>query len=87
MSKTSPRGCMIFTCDRRRGNFCCSDCGYRNTNLFDWDGNAWKYGYPFYPKSRCVELERGMCEGGPNIPQMAARMREKYEPSGSYRKE
>ena len=32
MSKTSPRGCMIFTCDRRRGNFCCSDCGYRNTN-------------------------------------------------------
>lgn len=54
------------------------------TILFDWDGNTWKYGYPFYPKSRCVELERGMCEGGPNIPQMAARMREKYGPGAQH---
>ena len=28
MRDTEPRGCKIFTCDRRRGNFCCADCGW-----------------------------------------------------------
>ena len=33
MSKTNPRMCKIFNCDRRHGNFCCADCGYkRNGN-------------------------------------------------------
>lgn len=33
MSKTTPRMCKIFNCDRRHGNFCCTDCGYkRNGN-------------------------------------------------------
>ena len=33
MSKTTPRMCKIFNCDRRHGNFCCADCGYmRNGN-------------------------------------------------------
>ena len=30
--KLISRGCMIFNCDRRHGNFCCYDCGYRTTN-------------------------------------------------------
>ena len=35
MSKTTPRMCKIFNCDRRHGNFCCADCGYkRNGNDF-----------------------------------------------------
>lgn len=29
--KLISRGCMIFNCDRRHGNFCCYDCGYRTT--------------------------------------------------------
>lgn len=29
MSKTTPRMCKIFNCDRRHGNFCCADCGYK----------------------------------------------------------
>lgn len=29
MSKTVPRQCKIFNCDRRHGNICCADCGYR----------------------------------------------------------
>lgn len=33
MSKTTPRMCKIFNCDRRHGNFCCADCVYkRNGN-------------------------------------------------------
>lgn len=33
ISKTTPRMCKIFNCDRRHGNFCCADCGYkRNGN-------------------------------------------------------
>ncbi len=31
MSKTFPRGCTIFNCDRRHGNYCCADCGYKKT--------------------------------------------------------
>lgn len=27
--KLISRGCMIFNCDRRHGNYCCHDCGYR----------------------------------------------------------
>lgn len=29
MSKLFPRGCTIFNCDRRHGNYCCADCGYK----------------------------------------------------------
>lgn len=31
MSKMFPRGCTIFNCDRRHGNTCCADCGYKKT--------------------------------------------------------
>lgn len=27
--KPAPRRCKIFNCDRRRGSFCCADCGYQ----------------------------------------------------------
>lgn len=33
MSGLEQRGCSIFTCDRRRGNFCCADCGFNNSQL------------------------------------------------------
>ena len=46
--------------------------------LLDWNDTLWKSGYPYYPKYRCVELERGICEGGMNLPKLAARMKEKY---------
>ena len=46
--------------------------------LLDWNENLWKYGYPAYPKYKCKELERGVCKGGPNLPVLAAQMREKY---------
>jgi hypothetical protein len=32
MAKTNERNslyCKIFNCDRRRGSFCCADCGYK----------------------------------------------------------
>lgn len=32
MQKTYPRRCNIFNCDRRHGNICCVDCGYRDKN-------------------------------------------------------
>lgn len=25
------RRCRIFNCDRRHGNFCCEDCGYKHS--------------------------------------------------------
>lgn len=28
----SKRLCKIFNCDRRRGSYCCADCGYREKN-------------------------------------------------------
>lgn len=31
MSKMNPRRCEIFNCDRRHGNYCCADCGYKAT--------------------------------------------------------
>ena len=46
--------------------------------LLDWNETLWKYGYPAYPKHKCKELERGVCKGGPNLPILAAEMREKY---------
>lgn len=32
--KTSlnPRRCALFNCDRRHGNFCCQDCGYKKAH-------------------------------------------------------
>lgn len=32
MSRANQRRCSIFNCDRRHGNFCCADCGYKTTN-------------------------------------------------------
>lgn len=29
MSRLYPRNCKIFNCDRRRGSYCCADCGYK----------------------------------------------------------
>ena len=31
MSRAIPRKCLIFNCDRRRGNFCCTDCDRKDT--------------------------------------------------------
>lgn len=28
--KAKKRQCKIFYCDRRRGRFCCADCGYKD---------------------------------------------------------
>lgn len=50
-----------------------------DTILLDWNGNLWKYGYPSFSKSVCTEIERGTCEGGPNLPRFYAELREKYE--------
>lgn len=47
--------------------------------LLDWDSTLWKYGYPAYPKNRCVELERGVCDGGGNLPKLYEKMVKKYE--------
>ena len=29
--KHAPRRCKIFNFDRRRGNFCCTDCGHQRS--------------------------------------------------------
>lgn len=29
MDVKEPRKCKIFNCDRRHGNYCCAECGYR----------------------------------------------------------
>jgi hypothetical protein len=52
--------------------------------LLDWEGNLWKYGYPAYPKHRCVEIERGQCEGGPNLPRFYAELRKKHGEGPEY---
>ncbi len=49
------------------------------TILLDWNETLWKYGYPYYPKHRCVEVERGECEGGMYLPEFHAKLRRKYE--------
>lgn len=46
--------------------------------LTDWNETIWKYGYPAYSKNCCVELERGICEGGKNLPILHAKMKKKY---------
>lgn len=46
--------------------------------LLDWNETLWKYGYPCWPKHKCVELERGMCIGGPYLPRLYAEMEQKY---------
>ncbi|MEG1565054.1 MAG: hypothetical protein RR365_15255 [Bacteroides sp.] len=46
--------------------------------ITDWNGTLWKYGHPAYPKSRCIELERGNCAGGINIGRVAEAMKKKY---------
>lgn len=47
--------------------------------LTDWNETTWKYGYPYYPKNRCIELERGVCEGGPALVELASQMSNKYK--------
>lgn len=31
LSKRAHRRCKLFNCDRRRGSFCCADCGYKQS--------------------------------------------------------
>lgn len=31
MGRLFPRGCTIFNCDRRHGNVCCADCGFKSS--------------------------------------------------------
>lgn len=50
--------------------------------LLDWNGVLWKYGYPYWPKYKCVELERGMCVGGRYLIELKAKMRKKYGAKG-----
>lgn len=47
--------------------------------LVDWNETTWKYGYPSSPKSECKELERGMSEGGKELPKLSTLMRLKYQ--------
>ena len=30
-----------------------------DTILLDWNNTLWTYGYPYFTKSHCVEIERG----------------------------
>lgn len=52
--------------------------------LLDWDETLWKYGYPYYPKHRCTEVERGYSEGGPTLPKLYAAMKKKYLEEGGH---
>ena len=52
--------------------------------LLDWNGNLWKYGYPYYPKHRCVEIERGYSEGGSTLPKLYAAMKKKHLAEGGH---
>lgn len=49
-----------------------------DTILLDWNNALWKYGYPSFSKSNCVEIERGLCEGGNALPKFYAELKEKY---------
>lgn len=54
---------------------------YRMPNnhlLLDFNNTAWTVGYPYYPKHMCTEVERGTCEGGPNIGKVFAELKKKY---------
>lgn len=48
------------------------------TIYLDWNNNLWTFGYPYYPKHKCVEVERGTCEGGPFLPKFQAELQKKY---------
>lgn len=48
------------------------------TILLDWNNNLWTHGYPTFSQSNCVEVERGLCEGGPALPEFYAALKEKY---------
>lgn len=43
--------------------------------LLDWNETLWKYGYPAWPKHKCVELERGMCVGGLPLARFYAKLK------------
>lgn len=49
------------------------------TILLDWNNTLWTYGYPPYPKYRCLEIERGFCYGGIGLSKFYAELRKKYE--------
>ena len=46
--------------------------------LLDVNETLWKYGYPFYPKYKCVEIERGFCEAGKSIVTLYTALKKKY---------
>ena len=52
--------------------------------LLDWDGTLWKYGYPYYPKHRCKELERGYSVGGLALLKLNEAMKKKYIEEGGH---
>jgi len=50
--------------------------------LLDWNNTLWKFGYPYWPKHRCTELERGMSVGGLFLCKLWAEMVQKYSVCG-----
>lgn len=54
--------------------YLCPDSGI----LLDWNETLWKFGYPYWPKHECVELERGMCIGGLYLIHLYVMMKQKY---------
>lgn len=49
-----------------------------NTILLDWNNTLWKYGYPTFPKSKCIEVERGNSEGGEALPKLYYELKARY---------
>lgn len=49
-----------------------------DTILLDWNNTLWTYGYPYFSKSCCVEIERGFCEGGKALGGFYAELKNKY---------
>lgn len=48
------------------------------TILLDWNNTLWSYGYPYFSKSCCEEIERGFCEGGKALPAFHAELKNRY---------
>ena len=49
-----------------------------DTILLDWNNTLWTYGYPYFTKSHCVEIERGFCEGGKALGKFYVELKNKY---------
>lgn len=67
MGRKISRMCELFNCDRRKGHYCCADCGYRKSGRWvkpaPGDGEnycsvchadqPWFYGYGYYDSDYC----------------------------------